>query len=98
MPGLDRNSTGLTPRDSMLPGASAAELDEAGVYVTDEVFLYRVLAPVPSEEDDLVEIEDCYGLDVVRVPVAEVNARRLRVVTPAFTTARPSRPMRTASR
>ncbi|MGZ4232539.1 MAG: hypothetical protein ACXVUE_05165 [Solirubrobacteraceae bacterium] len=82
MQGLDRDSTGVTLRHSMLPGASAAEIHEAGVYLTDEVFLYRVLALVPSEGDPLVELEDCYGLDVVRVPIADVNARRLRVVTP----------------
>jgi hypothetical protein len=78
----DLDSTGPTLRRSTLPGASAAEIDEAGVYATDGVFLYRVIGLVPNEKDDLVEIEDCYGLDVVRVPVADVNARRLRRVTP----------------
>ena len=80
---LDRDSTGLTLRHPVLPGASAAEIDEGSVYVTDGVFLYRVLGLVTSEGDELVELEDCYGLDVVRVPLADVNARRLRVVTPA---------------
>jgi hypothetical protein len=83
MRAADLDSTGPTLRRSALPGASAAELDVAGVYATDGVFLYRVIGLVASEDDDLVEIEDCYGLDVVRVPVADLNARRLRRVTPA---------------
>jgi hypothetical protein len=53
--------------------------DSAGVYLTDEVFLYRVV----GEPSDAVELEDCYGLDVVRVPADELSARRLRLVTPA---------------
>jgi len=67
----------------MLPGAIAAQIDGAGVYVTNEVFLYRVIRLVESEQGELVELEDCYGLDVVRVPVADVNAGQLRLVTPA---------------
>jgi hypothetical protein len=53
--------------------------DSAGVYLTDEVFLYRVV----GEPVDVVELEDCYGLDIVRVPADELDARRLRIVTPA---------------
>ena len=30
----------------------------------------------------MAEVEDCYGLDVVRVPMGDLLARRLRVVTP----------------
>jgi hypothetical protein len=48
------------------------------VYLTDEIFLYRVVRVV----DGLVEVEDCYRLDVVRVPVRDLRRRRLRVVTP----------------
>jgi hypothetical protein len=54
-------------------------LDSAGVYLTDEVFLYR-LAGVTAE--GMVELEDCYWLDVVRVPASDVRARELRVVVP----------------
>jgi hypothetical protein len=32
----------------------------------------------------LVELEDCYRLDVVEVPVSDLRAGRLRVVTPAI--------------
>jgi hypothetical protein len=52
------------------------------VYLTDEVFLYRVLGVVASADGEVVELEDCMYLDVVRVPLADVRARRLRVVTP----------------
>ncbi len=52
------------------------------MYLTNEVFLYRVLDVVASGAGDMVELEDCYWLDVVRVPVDDLLARRLRVVTP----------------
>ena len=57
-------------------------VDRAGVYLTNEVFLYRVVGLVASQAGEMVEVEDCYGLDVVRVPVASLRARQLRVVTP----------------
>jgi hypothetical protein len=53
----------------------------AGVYLTDEVFLFRVVALV-EDTPCQVELEDCYGLDVAWVPAADLYARRLRVVTP----------------
>ena len=49
-----------------------------GIYLTDEVFLYRVA----GEADDVLELEDCYRLDVVQVQAQELEARGLRVVTP----------------
>ena len=58
---------------------SAAVAGTIGSYLTNEVFLYRVVA---IDADDLVEIEDCYGLDVVHVPLSDLRSRRLRVVTP----------------
>ena len=48
-------------------------------YLTDGAFLYRVIAHV----DGIVELEDCYRLDVVQVPAHDLQQRRLRVVTPA---------------
>ena len=53
-----------------------------GVYLTDEIFLYRVVESVAVPPDDVVELEDCYLLDVVHVSVSDLSARRLRVVTP----------------
>ena len=78
MPTLDRIAT-----SSVSPDAHVARLEGVGVYLTNEVFLYRVIEVLPSEEGEMVELEDCYGLDVVRVPLAEVNMRRLRLVTPS---------------
>jgi hypothetical protein len=54
-----------------------------GVYLTNEVLLYRVAGFAASGTDEIVELEDCYGLDVVRVAVRDLSADRLRVVTPA---------------
>jgi hypothetical protein len=51
-----------------------------GMYLTDEVFLYCVV----SAFDEIVELEDCYWLDVVRVPANRLSERRLRVVSPAL--------------
>jgi hypothetical protein len=75
---VDRDTAdGLAPA-----GAGAGQADEAGIYLTDEVFLYRVVDLVASGVGEMVELEDCYLLDVVRVPVRDVRARRLRVVRP----------------
>jgi hypothetical protein len=64
-------------------GADSGYADEAGMYVTDEVFLYRVVGRVAAPAGETVELEDCYWLDVVRVPASHLRARRLRVVKPA---------------
>ena len=61
--------------------AGAGQIDGPGVYLTNEVFLYRVVRFVESTAGEMVELEDCYWLDIVRVPVSEVHARGLRVVT-----------------
>ena len=75
--GDSRNAAG-----SPTAGAVARHTDGAGLYLTNEVFLYRVVGVVARGVDALVELEDCYGLDVVRVPLGDLRARRLRVVTP----------------
>jgi hypothetical protein len=54
-----------------------------GVYLTDEVFLYRVVHLTATSGDAIVELEDCYGMDVVCVAATELHARALRLVTPA---------------
>lgn len=59
----------------------------ADLYLTDEVFLYRVVGTVTRGSRQLVDVEDCYRLDVVRVPAGELLARRLRVVARAGPTA-----------
>jgi len=55
----------------------------AGVYLTDGVFLFRVVRCIGSGAAEIAELEDCYGLDVVCVPMADLRERRLRVVAPA---------------
>ena len=81
MPAL-RGARDQRTEDSTSSGAIVGHVDRAGVYLTNEVFLYRVVGLVASDGDDLVEIEDCYGLDVVSVPLRDLRSRRLRVVTP----------------
>jgi hypothetical protein len=56
---------------------TTASLD-AGVYLTDGVFLYRIA----GFDAGMIEVEDCYHLDRVRLPVTGVRARQLQVVTP----------------
>ena len=63
-------------------GAVTGRVDRPVVYLTDEVFLYRVVG-LTGEACEVVEVEDCYRLDVVRVPAKELRACGLRLVTPA---------------
>jgi hypothetical protein len=78
--GTDNRNTADRPVPA---GALAERIDEPSVYLTDEVFLYRVVGLAANGVGQMVELEDCYRLDVVRVPVRDLRARRLRVVTPA---------------
>ena len=70
-------------QDPASAAAVGGSIDAPGVYLTNEAFLYRVVRLDASGTDEMVELEDCYWLDVVRVPARDVRARRLRVVTPA---------------
>ena len=54
--------------------------EQIGMYLTNEVFLYRVVDLVMTDSGETADIEDCYRLDVVRVPVRELLSRRLRIV------------------
>jgi hypothetical protein len=68
----------------VLHGAdSRHDVEGPDVYLTNGVFLYRLVEVVATGPYEVVELEDCYRLDVVRVPASELRARRLRVVTPA---------------
>ena len=60
----------------------ASRADAAAVYLTNEVFLYRLVGLAGRGADEVVELEDCYGLDIVTVSAMDCRARRLRVVTP----------------
>jgi hypothetical protein len=72
----------LTP-ESLTPASlnAACVADESSVYLTDGVFVFRVLGFVAGLVET-VELEDCYRLDVVRVAMADARTRRLRVVSP----------------
>lgn len=52
------------------------------MYLTDGTFLYRFAGYVASTAGQVALLEDCYLLDVVCVPVTDLRARKLRVVTP----------------
>jgi hypothetical protein len=82
MPTTHSTDTCFIP-DGSAPPVAATRVGRAGVYLTDETFLYRVVGVVPGPAGEMVELEDCLYLDVVRVRLADVRARRLRVVTPA---------------
>lgn len=60
----------------------ASQVD-ASTYLTNQAFLYRVVGTAGSGADRVVELEDCYGLDTVMVSATDLDARRLRIVTPA---------------
>ena len=62
---------------------TGGHVDATDLYLTDEAFLYRVAGLITRGTDAIVEIEDCYWLDVVEVPIGDFRARRLRVVTPS---------------
>ena len=61
MPTLDPETNCRAADDSVLPDRHAAHVDGAGVYLTNEVFLYRVIQVLPGEEGETVELEDCSG-------------------------------------
>jgi hypothetical protein len=76
----DHASTLSTALNSYL--ASGAP-DGPGLYLTNGAFLYRVVRIVASDTGEMVELEDCYSLDVVRIPMPAFHERRLRVVIAA---------------
>jgi len=80
----DAGSThGATAEPSGPTQAGLDTVDDGSTYLTDEVFLYRVVS-AGDGVDGVFELEDCYALDVVRVSVHDLRARRLRIVTPAL--------------
>jgi hypothetical protein len=65
------------------PLLTAGQGGGPGVYMTDEVFLYRLAGIGQYGSAEFVELEDCYRLDVVQVPISDLRARALRIVTPS---------------
>jgi hypothetical protein len=79
-----RSADAIRTADGPAPTLTAAEtVGGADVYLTDEVFLYRVVRVLAGAAGEIVELEDCYLLDIVRIPVVDLGRRRLRVITPA---------------
>ncbi len=93
---LNRADTRPAPDPRVPPGPTTGHTDRAGTYLTDEVFLYRVVGLVAKGATEMVELEDCYWLDVVQVPVGALRARQLRVVAPADLSRCPSESSRRA--
>ena len=78
MPGLHRADKHFEADAPGPAGAVTGQVDGPGVYVTNGVFLYRVVG-LTGEACEVVEVEDCYRLDVVRVPARELRARRASI-------------------
>lgn len=55
---------------------------EPGIYLTDGTFLYRVDEVVATDAGEVAALEDCHQLGIVRIPMDELRARGLRLVTP----------------
>ncbi len=49
-------------------------------YLTDGVHLYRFLGSVASRAGELVGVENCWSLDIMLVPVDELQRRHFRAV------------------
>ena len=84
MPTSHHADTRRTTDDSAPSASPVTKRRAASVYLTDEVFLYRIVRVVAGAAGEMVDFEDCFLLDIVRIPLADVRARRLRVVTPAL--------------
>ena len=65
------------------PAGGAGETSPQGTYLTDGVFLYRVVKALGGRGEEAVQLEDCYSLDTVRVELTELRRRDLRVVAAA---------------
>ena len=82
-PAVTRLTLIPAPPRAVAPRSGAAtHRHQVGIYLTDEVFLYRVVDLLVTVAGEMADLEDCYWLDIVRVPISDVLARRLRVVTP----------------
>ncbi|MGZ4324557.1 MAG: hypothetical protein ACXVV5_21095 [Solirubrobacteraceae bacterium] len=80
---LDHTRRALTAERPWSVDAVLAPFDDAGLYLTDETFLFRVVGVADTDAGEMVELEDCYGLDVVQVPIDGSRLLGLRVVLPA---------------
>lgn len=54
----------------------------AGAYVTDGAALFRVEHPLVGDGELLIELQDCYTLELVLCPASSLDILGLRTVTP----------------
>jgi hypothetical protein len=80
---LPSGSSGRATQTALQTYIASGDPDAAGLYLTNEVFLYRVVGIAATDAGDTVALEDCYSLDVVHVPIHRVHGRRLRIVSAA---------------
>jgi len=66
------------------PGVINDHAGEPSRYLTDGVNLYRYVGTIPGSMGYMIGLENCQSLDLTLWPIAEVQARRLRGVTPAI--------------
>jgi hypothetical protein len=81
---LSRTGSSVQVNICDVAAASVEErTEERSLYLTDGDSLYRFLGAAPGGLGEMVELEDCMSLVVTVVPIGDLRARRLRVVTPA---------------
>ncbi len=83
MSALDHTRQAATAERPWSLDGVLAPFDDAGLYLTDEAFLFRVVGVADTDAGEMVELEDCYGLDIVQVPINGPRLLGLRVVLPA---------------
>jgi hypothetical protein len=58
---------------------------ETGIYVTDERNLFRCVSVAPTQESGATALlEDCLTLELLVIPLAELDSDKLRIVQPAM--------------
>lgn len=53
-----------------------------GEYLTDDVCLYRLVGRCGSGPAEMVAVEDCYSLELMLLPAADIARAGLRTVEP----------------
>ncbi len=83
MPALFRTDIN---RRALVPAPPAGEITapdlEPSLYLTDGLFLFRFVGSATCGSDEMVELEDCYSLRTIVVPLADLQHRNLRIVLP----------------
>jgi hypothetical protein len=61
-------------------GDRVRSLPDVGRYLTDGVNLYRFLGAIPGAAGVMAGIENCRSLDIMLVPIDELQERSLRAI------------------